>query len=133
RPIPLTMAGAQMFVARRAVMTEMPPAPPALILVRPEMQAFITRELVKEATPQNVTSKSLSLSFDYCLVTVTRPWLSPALLSLREWFLAAHKEGELASGLGSETASSFEVIPMAALVVKNLEIKADWSHEERVA
>jgi hypothetical protein len=129
---PLTF-GTKTFVQRPLATFIPPPNTQAkLAVTRPELQAAAAQQLSNEAKPQEVTSKSLSLSFDYCLVTVTRPWLSTPLLAMKSWFIDGHKAGELASGEGTGTGA-FEVIPMAALAVKNLEIKAAWSTEERAA
>jgi len=126
-------SGSKNFVQRPvATLAAEPSTHATLAMTRPELQAAVVQQLANAAKPQEVTSKSLSLSFDYCLVTATRPWLSTPLLTMKHWFIDGHKAGELASGEGTG-AGAFEVIPMAALVVKNLEIRAAWSAEERTA
>jgi hypothetical protein len=126
------MASAMM--ARPMIMTRANPAtPPAHVVsatfVRSDVMMLHVAELSQQSVPQAVTAKSLKLSFDYCLVHATRPWLSTGLLALRNWYVPHTRAGEFASGSGIGSGS-FEVMPMAALVVKNLVIEADWSNDE---
>jgi hypothetical protein len=129
---PLTFATTTVVQRPLASLEPAPDTRVKLAVIRPELRAAAAQQLAHASKPQEVTSKSLSLSFDYCLVTVTRPWLSTPLLALKNWFIDGHQAGELASGEGTGKGV-FEVIPMAALAVKNLEIKAAWSTEERAA
>jgi hypothetical protein len=91
--------------------------------------ALHIQELSQRSAPQVVTSKSLKLSFDYCLVMARRPWISTAFLTARNWYVPHTRAGEFASGTGAGRGP-FEVMPMAALVVKNLVIEADWSKDD---
>ncbi len=88
-------------------------------------------ELRKRSEPQAVTSRSLKLSFQYCLVTARRPWLSGAFLTARNWYIPRFRAGEIASGTGKGDGI-FEVMPTAALCIRNLTIEAEWSAEEKV-
>jgi hypothetical protein len=126
------MASAMM--AERMVMTKPNPATPqahvvSATFVRSDVMMLHVAALSQQSVPQAVTAKSLTLSFDYCLVRATRPWLSTGLLALRNWYVPHTKAGEFASGTGIGSGS-FEVMPTAALVVKSLVIEADWSSEE---
>jgi hypothetical protein len=107
------------------------PAVPAVsaTFVRSDAMMLHAATLSQQSAPQTVTAKSLKLSFDYCLVHATRPWLSTGFLALRNWYVPHTKAGEFASGTGTG-AGSLEVMPMAALLVKNLVIEADWSSDE---
>jgi hypothetical protein len=88
-------------------------------------------ELRKRSKPQAVTSRSLKISFQYCLVTARRPWLSGGFLTARNWYIPRVQAGEIASGTG-QGDGLFEVIPTAALCIRNLTIEAKWSAEEKV-
>jgi hypothetical protein len=124
---PAMMAGA-MVMARPSPATP-PPQVVSATFVRSDVMMLHVAELSRQSVPQAVTAKSLKLSFDYCLVRATRPWLSTGLLALRNWYVPHTKAGEFASGTGIGSGS-FEVMPAAALVVKNLLIEADWSSDE---
>ena len=93
--------------------------------------ALHVQELGQQSTPQTVTSKNFKLSFDYCLVEAKREWMSGSFLTARNWYVPHTKAGEIASGTG-ESGGSFEVLPVAAIVVQNLVIEADWSHDDTV-
>jgi hypothetical protein len=101
-----------------------------VMILRPEVLAAQTMTLNAAASSREVTSSSISLSFEYCLVNVTRPWLSTGFLTLRNWYMEGFRDGELASGSGIG-GMPLEVIPVAALVVRKLSIRAAWSHEEQ--
>lgn len=99
------------------------------VVERADVMRLRLEELRKRSQPQAVTSKSLTLSFQYCLVTARRPWLSGAFLHARNWFVPRMRAGEAATGTGTGEGA-FEAIPTAALCVRNLSIKAEWSAEE---
>ena len=84
----------------------------------------------EQSLPQAVTSSSVELSFRYCMLPIRRPWVSSAFLTARNWFIPRMKGGEIASGTGLGDGS-FEVMPTAALCVRDLRIAAAWSAEER--
>jgi hypothetical protein len=85
----------------------------------------------RSSTPQTITSKSIKLSFDYCLVEAQREWLSGSFVTARNWYVPHTKADEIASGTGAGSGS-FEVLPVAAIVVQNLVIEADWPHDHTV-
>ncbi len=95
--------------------------------VRSDVMMLRAAELSQRSTPQAVTAKRLKLSFDYCLVRANRPWVSTGLIAGRNWYIPHTRAGEFATGTGTGTGGgAFEVMPMAALAVKNLVIEADW-------
>ncbi|HQR53655.1 MAG TPA: hypothetical protein PLZ79_10325 [Burkholderiales bacterium] len=103
-----------------------------VLVMRPEVLAAQTMALNAAAANREVTSSSISLSFDYCLVNVTRPWLATEFLSLKNWYMEGFRDGELASGSGGG-GMPLEIMPVAALVVRKLSIKAAWSHDDQVS
>jgi len=124
-----SLAFANIVVAMPEHPAPPPPPPPAPLLLTQTVQL---QALNAAASAQATMAKTLSLSFDYCMVAVTRPWLSPEFLEMKNWFIPGSKAGEIASGNGTGEAP-FDVIPMAALIVKNFTAKADWSQSDQVA
>jgi hypothetical protein len=108
-----------------------PAAPPLQASVRPDTLALHVQELSLRASAQSVTSQGLTLSFDYCLVSASRPWMSP-FLSWRTWFVQGMRAGDIASGAGTGPGV-LEAIPVAAIVVRNLAITANWSDQDASA
>jgi hypothetical protein len=113
------------------VATVPPPRVSTPVVIRSDVMALHVQELGQQSTPQTVTSKNFKLSFDYCLVEAKREWMSGSFLTARNWYVPHTKAGEIASGTG-ESGGSFEVLPVAAIVVQNLVIEADWSHDDTV-
>jgi len=89
--------------------------------------------LIEVAEPRPSEASDVSLSFEYCLVALGRPWLDLSFLSLPGWFVPGFRRGDFSSGQIADPASAdtlFEALPTAALLVRRLELKAAWSHEE---
>ncbi|MEN3293584.1 MAG: hypothetical protein V7642_2837 [Burkholderiales bacterium] len=126
-------AGAAVL-SRRPVVDQVEPGVrppnPAPLILRADVLAAQTAVLNDAASTQQVTSQSITVSFDYCLLGITRPWISDELFTLKNWYMDGYQQGELASGTGTG-GKPFEVLPAAAIVVRNLTIKADWSEENR--
>lgn len=104
-----------------------------LSVARSDVMSLQVKELANQSTPQAVTSKSVSMKFDYCLVTGQRNWVSTPFLLSKAWYVPGTKAGEFADGTSGGDIHNLDVIPSAAIVVKNLSITADWSQEDRVA
>jgi hypothetical protein len=132
-----SMIGAQ--IGKRVILQDTADAPVVTVqsdiraaqLVRLDQQAVATREIVDGASTQEVNSKSVSLTFDYRMVYAERKWVSGGFLFNNRWYVPGCAAGEFASGTGTGNGKC-EVIPMAALLVKNLRISADWSHDDMV-
>ena len=108
-------------------------AQPAYAIVRPLAAAQTAAAIATVSTPQHVATQNLSVTFDYCMVQVHRPWLSDAFLQLRNWYVAGYRAGELSSGSDVAGAGNFGVVPTAFIAIKNLSIHADWSNDDKTA
>lgn len=86
----------------------------------------------QEAQEQPVVTDQFSISLDICLVSLRRPWLSDALLTLPGWFVPGFKQGEF-SVADVEEAGPFAVLPTACILIRNLTINAQWSDEDSAA
>jgi hypothetical protein len=87
-------------------------------------------ELVKHTSGQPVTSDRFTLSFQYCIVQVDRPWLSPAYLISRGWYIPRYKAGELSTGTVNDNNGIFAALPVGFIVVKDLKISANWTEAD---
>ena len=136
------LAAAAAPVARlqtaRSMLAERPTFVKTVPIKSPPIMAEVVQSTVllqqlqtvrEQSQPQAVTSSSMELSFRYCLVTARRPWVSSAFLTARNWFIPRMRAGEIATGTGLGEGS-FEVMPTAALCVRDLRITAAWSEEE---
>lgn len=113
----------------RPVLPQRPPPAAVVAKQRADIMRLRLEALRERSQPQAVTSRSLTLSFQYCMVAVRRPWMSGAFLHARNWYVPRMRAGEAASGSGTGEGA-FEVVPTAALCVRDLSIKAEWSAEE---
>jgi len=106
------------------------PARPQVQVIRSQVLLNQIQAVREQSQPQAVTSSSMELSFSYCMVTAKRNWLSGGFLTARNWFIPRLRAGEIASGTGLGHGS-FEVMPTAAICVRDLTISAAWSAEEK--
>ncbi|MEH2419990.1 MAG: hypothetical protein V7K48_03295 [Nostoc sp.] len=95
----------------------------------PIIQAARLQELLKQSTQQTVSSTNLKMSFKYCLVQIDRPWISQAYLQTKHWYLPSHQSGAFSTGTFSNTGVVFPVIPIALILIKDLQI-TDWEESE---
>jgi hypothetical protein len=84
------------------------------------------------AKEQDVATDQFGISVDICLVNLHRPWLSDALLSLPGWYVPGFAQGEF-SNADDEEDGPFAVLPTACILVRNLQIKAQWADEDSTA
>ena len=88
--------------------------------------------IATQTAPQPVETPKFTMSFDYCLVRLRRPWLSGDFLAMPGWYVNGKHAGDYASG-ASTNAGEFPVIPTAFIAVKNLVIDAAWSDSDAAA
>lgn len=89
--------------------------------------------------PPPPADPQLSISFDYCVIRLNRPWLDGDFLASGGWFLAGAHAGDYAPGAAaaapsSTTSSSSQTppsqppmawAPVAAIAVKNVAIRSN--------
>src|SRR5664279_1251946 len=88
--------------------------------------------IATQTQSQPVETPKFTMSFDYCLVRLRRPWLSGDLLATPGWYVPGAHGGDYASGAPANTGA-FAVIPTAFIAVKNLVIDANWSDSDVAA
>ena len=89
----------------------------------------LAKAIEADATPQQVVSDQFGITVDICLVNLHRPWLSDALLTLPGWFVPGFVKGEFSDADGEEDGP-FAVLPTACILIRNLQIKAEWSDQD---
>lgn len=101
----------------------------ALSIRSPVVQAVRLQELLKETTEYSVVSSSLSLSFNYCMVMIDRPWLSQAYLATQGWYVPGYSSGSFSTGAVNDNFGIFPALPITFILAKDLQISG-WSDEE---
>lgn len=87
-----------------------------------------------EADVAPVHSDQFSMTFDYCIVHLDRPWFNKSLFHYSKlWYCLALTEGYFSTGIKDETnEGKLNCIPSAMILVKDLRIKAAWTNEDKI-
>jgi hypothetical protein len=100
---------------------------------RPISRAIEMEKLVSYTSSQSVSSNNLTVTFKYCLVNADRPWLNQAYLATKGWSVPGYTAGGFSTGTADNNNGVFPALPIACLVIKNLQITADWTQEDITA
>lgn len=78
--------------------------------------------------------KNLTLSFEFGLVDIVRPWLMGDLFYLKNWYLVGQKKNTISDGTIDGQADSqnklLPMIPMQFLVIRNFKLHStDWGQD----
>lgn len=87
----------------------------------------LAQDIGSSAPTQPALTNSVSISFDYCLIHIRRPWYVGAFISDDSWFVPATAKGSITSGA---SGNSFHLLPIAFVAIKNLVIEANWAAED---
>lgn len=89
---------------------------------------LILNQLLSERAPtQSVKTTNISISFDYCLVYITRNWYESAFINMTSWYVPTLLKGQVTS---DDLAGSLTWMPIAFVAIRNLNIEADWATED---
>jgi hypothetical protein len=107
---------------------------PAAVLDHPTMLHLPSQMAVSQlaavqanSQPQAVATNSISVSFDHCVATLTRPWFPDTLLLLRNWLVPGYVRGEISNGVGAGDTGLMPLLTTAFVAIRNLKISAQWS------
>jgi hypothetical protein len=76
------------------------------------------------APTQPATTNNISVSFDYCVVNISRPWYRQGFVNDTSWFIPNKTKGELTAPV--DHGANLILLPVAAVAIKNLRIQAQW-------
>ncbi|MFD1559653.1 hypothetical protein ACFSHT_29110 [Paraburkholderia silviterrae] len=80
-----------------------------------------------EADAAAMVTRVRSVSVEYLLVSLRRPWLHPMVFETNEWFLSGEDAGFCSSGKLSGNGGVLPLIPTGLLLGRNVNVEADWS------
>ena len=89
---------------------------------------LIKQFLVPQAPTQPTTTPSVSITFEYCLIRITRPWLVDAFINNGLWCLPDVAKGQLTAP--NKFGATLPLLPIAAVAVRNLSISGNWTTED---
>jgi nucleoid-associated protein YgaU len=95
--------------------------------MRFDERVVVNRRLREFAPEAPVTASSVSISFDYCLVNIQRPWWMDVFLNSGNWSVPGVPAGEVTSG---DHPGSVAWLPVGFVAVRNLTISGSWSAED---
>jgi len=116
------------------------PAPPPPAVAAPRMQSLLSlnaslqlaNAIETDASQQAVATDQFGITVEVCMITLRRPWLSDAFLTLRGWYVPGYEKGEFADAKNEEDGP-FALLPTACIVIRDLNITAQWSEEDHAA
>jgi len=102
-----------------------------LQMYRPMVAAQASAQLSAGATTRPVTANSIDISFEHCVVTLTRHWFPEVFLLTKNWFLPGYASGSFSDGKGAGDAGLLPLVATGFVAVRNLRISANWSADEQ--
>jgi hypothetical protein len=87
------------------------------------------------------TAKNLTISLEYMLATIARPWLVSDLFYVQNWYLVGNKKNSISDGTEKNQANLTDttklpllpMIPQQMLIVRNVKISsADWGSDGEI-
>jgi hypothetical protein len=88
-------------------------------------------DVVATVAAASPPASGFELSFDYRVVGIDRPWLQPLLLGLGGWTMPGFEAESISNGLPIGNPGLMPVITTRLLVVRNLQVKANWTDADR--
>lgn len=115
-----------------------PPAPevPAHFVHRFSDRSEVSLVQLAAATASSgeekpVAADGFSIDVEMCMVKLSRPWLSDALLTLPGWYVPGFARGSFSAGTGAGDSGTLPLLPTACIFIRNLKIHAQWSDADR--
>ena len=88
---------------------------------------LIGQYIDKNATAETAKTKSMSISFDYCLVKILRPWYMDAFMNDTSWYVPNVPLGQVTS----RGPISMSLMPIGFVAIRNLKIESNnWDPED---
>ncbi len=88
---------------------------------------FVNQYIGTNAPTQSVTTDSISISFDFCLVKVDRLWWKNIFTNAASWCIPTVSKGQVTS---SGPAGNLPLMPIGFVAIRNLDIEANWTTED---
>jgi hypothetical protein len=83
------------------------------------------------AKPSSPATDGFQISFQFCRVSLDRPWLKLALLKTRNWWMFGTPAGEYSTGRADANPGMFPLLPTSFIAIRNLRITANWSPDDK--
>jgi len=92
-------------------------------------QKILVKDYIKSVSPTKpVNTNKVSISFEYCMISIRRPWFSEVLSNInKSWYIPGIAKGELTD----PKTGGLSHLPIAFVAVKNLNIRANWKNTDK--
>ena len=90
-------------------------------------------QLVSVSSTQTVEAEHINVSFDYCLVKLSRAWWDELFVATKGWYIPTYGSGDLATSAADGSGGQCPAIPTAMFLVRNVTISGSWSEQDRTA
>jgi hypothetical protein len=80
------------------------------------------------APTQPATTNSISISFDYCVVTISRPWYREGFIDDTSWYIPSKTKGQLTA---HDSGANLILLPVGFVAIRRLNIQAQWPAEDK--
>jgi hypothetical protein len=99
----------------------------------PLVMADVTAQLHATTTAQPVATNSMDISFEHCIVTLTRPWWPEVFLMVRNWFVPGYPRAAFSNAKGDGDLGLLPVLASGFVAIRNLKISTQWSDDDLAA
>jgi hypothetical protein len=103
-------------------------APVRMLKLHDTLQQAATASATVTAQP--VSGSDVLVSFDYCVVSLTWPWIDEAFLLLRNWYVPGYPQAAISNGSGLLDVGLFPAMPTGFILIRDLAIKASWAQSD---
>jgi hypothetical protein len=91
-------------------------------------ERLLVNQYVGQSAPtEPVQTSSISISFEYCLVNIRRPWYVDAFTKDKSWYVPTLRKGEVTTG---GAVGTLPLMPIGFLAIRKLSIEANWASED---
>lgn len=95
--------------------------------------AQVASSISDASTAQPVEAPEIEISFQYCVVRLSRPWFPELLLLTKGWYIAGYGADTFATGDLADPKALFPCVPTGFVAIKDLTIKGTWSQADTAA
>jgi hypothetical protein len=93
----------------------------------------VAADISAASTAQPVEAPEIEISFQHCVVRLSRPWFPELLLFTKGWYIAGYGAESFATGDLTDATALFPCIPTGFVAIKDLTIKGTWSQADTAA
>jgi hypothetical protein len=124
-------------IAARSASLETPANAAKSVLVTAKPQNIILTSAIvalnANTTSQPVTTNSIGMTFDHCVVSLTRKWFPDTFLLMRDWYVPGYARGDISNGSGAGDPGIAPILTTGFVAVRNLKITSNWSQADLAA